>query len=338
MQWLPHEIILIIFDYILKITDKRRFSQTCVIYNNLTKKIINNIESTIEINHFNYNKTCGIEKFTLELCHDGYVNEIPKSYFNRNNDIIMDALAMYGDITLLKIAKKNGCKLIKKRYDYADITKNVCDYAIIAGKLDVYKWLKSKGHLGIQNACALSAAYGHVHILKWVRKHNFGWDERTCRAAARNGNLEILIWAREQKCPWDYRICIDAILNNHLDILKWAISNGCNINTSQNYYWAALCGHINIIKWLQEKGYVWDIHTTKGAASGGHLNLLKWLRENSCPWDTGVCEDAAQNGHLHIIRWAIKNGCVMGKKTLHLAIQNNHYNVVDYLRKKECPE
>ncbi len=338
MQRLPYEIIFIIFSYIIKITDKRRFSQTCRIYNNMTKKIIKQMESTIEIIHFNYKNAFGVEKFTLELCNDGYVNLIPKSYFTPKNNIIMDVLAIYGNITLLKMAKKNGCKLIKKNINKNYRSKNVCDYAIIGGNLEIYKWINSKGYKGNYNVCALAAACGHQHILKWARKHRYILDERTCRAAARSGHLDILIWARKHKCPWNDNVCRDAIKSGHLDILKWAIDNGCDFNVSWNYFDAALFGHLDIIKWMRGCGYVWDSETTRGAAQGGHLYILKCLRVSGCPWNASTCEWAAHNGHLHIIKWAIKNGCEIDKRAIKEAIQNNHYNVVDYLRKIECPE
>src|SRR4051812_21603237 len=114
-QWfasLPNELIIVVFDNILKITDKRQFLKTCITYNNLTKQSFANFENDNGIMYYdkliynsknnrhyynaeylkfkkNYiNKYC-MEKFTIELCCDGYDELLPEIYFNKNNSIII---------------------------------------------------------------------------------------------------------------------------------------------------------------------------------------------------------------------------------------------------------
>ena len=49
------------------------------------------------------------------------------------------------------------------------------------------------------------------------------------------------------------------------------------------------------------------------AAVNGHLEILKWARENGCPWDKCTCTYAASNGHLEVLKWARENGCPWDK-------------------------
>ena len=45
------------------------------------------------------------------------------------------------------------------------------------------------------------------------------------------------------------------------------------------------------------------------AAEAGQHEILKWLRENDFPWDLETCRYAAAGGHLEVLQWARANGC-----------------------------
>ncbi len=271
MDTLPNEIILLIFDKILKITDKRQFLKTCNKYNKLTKYAFTKYENDYRVMDFieNY-KSYSVEKFTLELCHDKYFDMIPNSYITPINKIIVKALVIFNCLPKLKIAKENGCKF--------DL---ICYY---------------------------SSIFGHLDILKWARENNYYWDSLICSNAAFNGHFEFLKWARENGCNWTTNTCSYAARNGHLEILKWARENGCNWNVETCFY-AARQGHLEILKWARENGCDWDKKTCILAACNGHLDILKWARENGCDWDSNVCHIASQNGHLELLKWAIDNGC-----------------------------
>ena len=67
--------------------------------------------------------------------------------------------------------------------------------------------------------------------------------------------------------------------------LGWGKSEACA--------YAARGGHLEMVKFLHEKGCPWDADTTKGAAGGGHLDMLKFLHEKGCPWNEQATADAA---------------------------------------------
>ena len=52
MEYMPNELILIIFMYINKVTDKRQFVRTCKLYNTITKKLIKNVINNFKVKHF----------------------------------------------------------------------------------------------------------------------------------------------------------------------------------------------------------------------------------------------------------------------------------------------
>ena len=270
METLPNEIILLIFDLIPLITDKRQFLKTCQYYNKLTKQTFLHFEQNYEIKYLKRIRDYCMEKFTLELCHDKYFERIPTSYITRSNYIIIRALVMFDCIPLLEIAKKNNCSL-----------QFACKNAATYGNLEVLKWARKNGGVFDKFVCAFAAEKGHLEILKWARENGCEWDEITCSYAAQNGNLEILKWARENGCKWDEWTCNNAARNGHFETLKWARENGCS----------------------------WSSEVCVQAANNGDLKILKWARKNGCPWDNRVYRYANTKGHIELLKWAIENGC-----------------------------
>ncbi len=244
MNTLPNEIILLIFDNIILITDKRQFLKTCVHHNNITKQSMQKFEKNYNIkNYKNINNYC-VEKFALELCHDKYFDMIPLSYIIPNNTILVRALVEFDCLQLLKIAKSNGCNL--------------------------------------DDICFNASCYDNLKILIWARGNGYWWNSRICAFAAKNGNLEMLKWARQHGCKWDIDTCSSATINNHLDVLIWARKNGCEWNYSVCTY-AAIFNRLEILIWARENGCKWNSDVRNYAKASGHEELLQWAINNGCP-------------------------------------------------------
>ncbi len=292
---LPNEIIQIIFNFIKKITDKRQFLKTCNIYNNLLKGLIVNlneceleyfgighiphcISGTSRMNYQKYllKRNYCVEKFTIELCYDSYFNMIPKSYFNRRNEVIIRLLVKHGKLKLLKFAARN----------YLSLSSFTFLMATEYGQLKIIKWLKRKNYILNMNMdsriFSFAALHGHLHVIKWFMKKGHKWNAETCAYAALNGHLDVLKFARENGCEWTINTSAYAAYYGHLDVLKWAVENGAEwgIWTCAN---AAINGQLNILKYARENGCEWDSKTWRGAIKNGNINVINWLKENNCP-------------------------------------------------------
>ncbi len=363
---LPKELILLIFNFIKLITDKRQFLRTCVLYNKITYQSMANFENNYTIKHFDKINYYCMEKFTLELCHDKYFDMIPNSYINKNNNIIGKALGAfydgnfaeninyslfdyckypfvlfnklfigYDNPNILELAKINGCDLNKSR-----------EYAAMNGNLYYLKWEKENisdnnriydiTRSSHSNACICSEAseYGHLEVLKWAKENMCHTKELiTLKNITRNGHLYLLKWAKEENLFFDDNICFNAALSGHLEILKWARKNGCN----------------------------WDKTICSSAASRGNLEVLKWARENGCDWDENTCIEAVgdyeirdiqnrkiyasncckKNGvscdiHLEVLKWARKNGCDWNSRTCVRAAKTGRLKILKWARKNGC--
>ncbi len=169
------------------------------------------------------------------------------------------------------------------------LTKNLPDdlYNI------VQSYLKEGEQLYYTNKWDLINRY-HKKILL-IEDHNF-WSVYLKRYDSKifithcikTGSLNALKWFKNE-FPWKF-------LDHSWS--RWACGN------------AALCGHLELLKWLRDNGGCpWGIMTCENAAEGGHLELLKWVRNEGCPWDKRVCSYAAKGGYLELLKWAKDNGC-----------------------------
>ena len=89
----------------------------------------------------------------------------------------------------------------------------------------------------------------------------------------------------------------DAAHRGYLSLLKDRHTRG--VLSSPHWLCAAAArnGDLKELKVLGAHG--WPIRNTGTcgfAALGGHLEVLKWLRDNGCPWGEFTCRRAAQRG------------------------------------------
>eukprot|EP00594_Rhizosolenia_setigera_P017096 CAMPEP_0178960274 /NCGR_PEP_ID=MMETSP0789-20121207/12869_1 /TAXON_ID=3005 /ORGANISM="Rhizosolenia setigera, Strain CCMP 1694" /LENGTH=177 /DNA_ID=CAMNT_0020643597 /DNA_START=92 /DNA_END=623 /DNA_ORIENTATION=+ len=109
------------------------------------------------------------------------------------------------------------------------IVGDVNGYAAIHDRLEVLKWLETKGSYIDKDWCARGAAFGgQLHIIQWLREE-YGlklFGELYDNAAIGN-QLHFLRWLREQEVDWGERTFVDAAEKGNLDILQWLHNEGC---------------------------------------------------------------------------------------------------------------
>ncbi len=248
---LPNELVITIFNFIKKITDKRQFLKTCKLHNILLKGLIAKMSES-ELDYFKINfydveydekmsyyhtyiqkRDYCVERFMMELCYDSYFDMIPHSYIteNINNSVIIKLLIKYGKLELLQYAINDE-----------SLSFPICKLAAESGQLNILKWTIEKGYYSgydwYSDIFSVAARNGHLGVLKWTRE----------------GHLDVLKRARENGYEWSAVTCINAAIKGHLHILKWAVENGCNWDKRVISY-ATTNGHLDVLKWARENGY-----------------------------------------------------------------------------------
>lgn len=124
-----------------------------------------------------------------------------------------------------------------------------------------------------------------------------------------------------------------AAIHGHLDIVKWLHEHhifGC---TKMVMNLVAKNGHLQIIKWLHENRSEGATESAMNwAAMNGHLDVVTWLHEHNKRCTTYAMDHAAENGHLQIVKYLHENrteGCTVW--AMIWASMNGHFEIFRYL-------
>lgn len=182
MNTLLPDLLLIIFDFVPKLTDK--IVLTII---NTAHLAILRARLNVYARSFCYPKKFSyIEKIIYRCCYDQYTHLIRINWLidSESTEHICNIFIEYGCINLLQISYRQG------------------------------RWMDKCA------ICVNSAKYGHLEILQWARQNDFPWDKYVCHNAAKYGYLEISQWIRQNGCEWDADTYTNAAGNGHLKILQ----------------------------------------------------------------------------------------------------------------------
>ena len=162
----------------------------------------------------------------------------------------------------------------------------------------------------------------------------------------RTQDFSSIGWARRFNVKWNGALCAYAAMGGHLDIIKWARSIGCQCDrwTCSS---AAAKNHLHIIKYATDNGCGWDSNVLVTAARYGSPCVLKWAFDSVTYWDHDYKYDincsAVNFGHLEVLKWlkAINCHCFKcpwGEYTfLEGTIYSRQYEIAKWLAMNECP-
>jgi len=164
---------------------------------------------------------------------------------------ICGVAAEEGRLDLLEEVWNNVDDEENKRFMFGGVDS----HAAGGGKLNVIKWLETKGFASSKIMCSFAAAhYGQLHILKWLKEERgFELDGGLYDEAIFGGQLHVMKWLREQEVDWDEFTFATAAEEGNMNILQWLHDEGCS--WPEDLIVSERRLKPEVIEWLQSNGY-----------------------------------------------------------------------------------
>jgi|AntAceMinimDraft_5_1070358.scaffolds.fasta_scaffold05463_4 hypothetical protein len=143
-------------------------------------------------------------------------------------------------------------------------------------------------------------------------------------------------WAIANGCELDERLCSYAAVGGHLAVLKGLRDAGCAWDEDVCEC-AASGNHIDVLQWARLQGCPWNGKTCGAAAASGLIETLQWVRTNGCPWNANTCARAARTGNFEVLRWARENGCSWSASTCACAAEGGFFDILKWAHSEGCP-
>jgi len=126
-----------------------------------------------------------------------------------------------------------------------------------------------------------------------------------------------------------------------VDLLEWIIQQeGFSSEWSKA---AAEAGHVHVLEYLQEKGYLkkYENYTPLAAAiEHGQLEVVKWFQEREediLQWLTYQWDRAAGNGNIELMKLGVKAGVNLTWNMFNNAVKKGNVPMVEWLDRNNCP-
>jgi hypothetical protein len=98
--------------------------------------------------------------------------------------------------------------------------------------------------------------------------------------------------------------------------------------------WAAICGHIRILDYLEQSGQEIDDRIIE--LSAGHKEIVMWGRNRGFEWGNASIE-AVRSGKIDYLEWAVSQGCPLLEGACVAAYERCNDPLVEWLQEHGCP-
>ncbi|GAB9470658.1 hypothetical protein Gpo141_00007898 [Globisporangium polare] len=248
----------------------------------------------------------------------------------RTSSKLMDSAASGGQLETMQWIHRylpgTGCSPVAMRY------------AIQVSDFPMVQWLQA--HYPEQTeerSLEYAVRYGDVRIAQFFLDAGFKFKRYgSYNYASWSGNLEMVKWVHSKLSePSGEGLAVSsAALNGHLNIVKWIDENLEPCYAEFAMYGAATNGHLEVIQWLHANRHeLITADVMDAAAINGHTEIVQWFHANRSEGCSSLAIDgAAGNGHLQLVKWLYVNrreGWSEG--AIEQAAANGHLDVLTWL-------
>ena len=194
--------------------------------------------------------------------------------------------------------------------------------ATIEDKLDILKWFYEKFpiHYYFEQVFPTAMHYNRIQILEWAISLCLpsSYTSRDIDKVAEWGHVSVLEWLHQHRRKIRYVDAINhAIRKYHDHVLDWFAQYSVIRCTTAELVIIVIQGRINLLDRFKshiKQAYVKNLVIR--AAYCGHIHILVWFRENGFvfTYTLSVAVRAANKGHVKVFKWFRKHDYTQFKK------------------------
>lgn len=193
--------------------------------------------------------------------------------------------------------------------------------AAILGKLDILQWYSSKGHTFDIREFNCAVRGGHLNVVRWLVE-TLGLQFETAALssplieAASINRIDIMEYLLSKGYTWTHHV-FSAIPCDNLDTFKWCLDRQRSYRniypdaeTGLSLYTDRIIGsgNLELIKWAEQNGCVYNETSIATAAQSAHPEVLKWFHERGTTFNDDIGECLAYRGHVEMLAWLSERG------------------------------
>jgi len=206
--------------------------------------------------------------------------------------------------TLKNAIRKNHLHVVQWIYSFGDIehSLHIIDVAAEYGHLEIVKYLDSIGKICTEHAMNSAIRKGYLEIVKWLHSNKYFECSQYAIDNAKHNVLKYLSnfkYLYNLKVKFDDKDYIYIVKTNNISLIEKQLSN---IKPRTLWKFTCLLGNIDLLIWLDENNISgWTKYTIDCAAKNGHLDIVKYLYDKG--HTDNVMHYAKKKKHWHIVEW-----------------------------------
>jgi hypothetical protein len=230
--------------------------------------------------------------------------DITPNYGKNINTTIFDMRECFKYITLDKVIL-----LLKHDKD----TRRYIEYAPFSGSLGIIEYLLAHGYELNENVFINALLSKNHNVIEFLIESECRYNSGVLAIAIQENNQEVIDYITKDFVPNCYSVYEAAIRASNLDFLKRMIEIHDTVWTNTVCFnEAAKKNDIRILDFLFDHNIGFEYHQhpvlVQTAFRHGHLDVIKWLHDKGNIFFDDLLYIPIERGHIEVVKWLISVG------------------------------
>jgi hypothetical protein len=259
-----------------------------------------------------------LEEILILYGKDSRLQKLLKFWDDKLPDLTIAIKRSHTQTTKYLIAKDNVTKLSNNDFYYLMKTNNI----------SLVKYLHKFGII-VQEYCIHDV--NSVEMLKLLQDLNYNIPDTIIAQSANAGRLEVFKYVSGfKKIDYSTLDLCEVAFSDNLEMLTHLIDLGANVPLNILSH-ASGGGNLDMVKWLQKKGYSLSDESLNLSVSYGKCNIVQYHIDNEIYPHIENLEYACSCGYLDLVKLLINFGIAPTPEVMSTAIAHGELNIIKYL-------